>query len=139
MSENDMLVPQQILHRKDVADMENIEFDVAFNLKAIDCVNEHGDLLYDHILAYVKEFNDLAIKVKSVLAEEFDDKKVQSLIEAFTKMDKEEIASRYVSYDEYDAEVDEEKSSFDKGMMHVVAKCEFDMDALLEDLSPAGK
>ena len=45
--------------------MENIEFDVAFNLKAIDCVKEHGDLLYDHILAYVKEYNDLAVKVKS--------------------------------------------------------------------------
>ena len=139
MSENDMTVLQQILHRKGVTDMENIEFNVAFNLKAIDCVKEHGDLLYDHILAYVKEYNDLAVKVKSALAEEYDDKKVQSLMEAVSKMDKEEIASRYVSYDEYNAEVDEEKSYFDKGMMHVIAECEFDMDTLLEDLCPAGK
>ena len=119
--------------------MENIEFDVAFNLKAIDCVKEHGDLLYDHILAYVKEYNDLAVKVKSALAEEYDDKKIQSLMEAFSKMDKEEIVSRYVSFDEYNVKVDKEKSSFDKGMMHVVAECEFDMDMLLEDLCPAGK
>ncbi len=119
--------------------MENIEFDVAFDLKAIDCVKEHGDLLYDHILAYIKENDGLAVKVKSALAEEFDDKKVQTLMEAFSKMDKEEIASRYISYDEYDAEVDEEKSSFDKGLMHVTAKCEFDMETLLEDLCPVGK
>lgn len=104
-----MKLPQKILHRKDVTDMENIEFDVAFDLKAIDCVKEHGDLLYDHILAYVKEFNDLAVKVKSALAEEFDDKKVQNLMKAFSKMDKEEIASRYVNYDEYDTEVDKKE------------------------------
>jgi hypothetical protein len=46
-----MTLLQQILHRKGVTDMENIEFNVAFDLKAIDCVKEHGDLLYDHILA----------------------------------------------------------------------------------------
>ena len=119
--------------------MENIEFDVAFNLKAIDCVKEHGDLLYDYILAYVKDNDSLAVKVKSALAEEYDDKKIQSLMEAFSKMDKEEIVSRYVSFDEYNVKVDKEKSSFDKGMMHVVAECEFEMDMLLEDLCPAGK
>ena len=134
-----MTVLQQILHRKGVTDMENIEFDVAFNLKAIDCVKEHGDLLYDYILAYVKDNDSLAVKVKSALAEEYDDKEVQNLMEAFSKMDKEEIASQYVSYDEYNAEVDEEKSYFDKGMMHVIAECEFDMDTLLEDLCPAGR
>ncbi|MCR5835490.1 MAG: hypothetical protein K6G88_03160 [Lachnospiraceae bacterium] len=118
--------------------MENIEFEVAFDLKAIDCVKEHGDLLYDNILAYVKENDGLSVKVKSALAEEYNDKKVQSLMEVFSKMDKEEIAARYISYDEYNVEVDEAKSCFDKGMMHVVAECEFDMDTLLEDLCPAG-
>ena len=119
--------------------MENIDFDVAFNLKATDCVKEHGDLLYDHILAYIKENDNLAVKVRSALAKEYDDKIVQSLMEEFSKMDKETVASRYVNYDEYDAEVDKEKSAFDKGMMHIVAECEFDMEKLLEDLCPAGK
>ncbi len=119
--------------------MENIEFDVEFNLKAIDCVKEHGYLLDDPVLAYVKEHNGFAAKVKSALAKKYEDKKVQSLMEAFSEMDKEEIVSQYVMYDEYDTDVDKEKSSFDKGMMHVVAKCEFDLGMLLGDLCPAEK
>ena len=116
--------------------MQDVEFNMYFTFELTELLEEHGDMLEDlksKVTESFYESDPVFEDVERELLNEFDEAKVNDMMEMYSSSEASWIVANFVSIYLEGVYIDPEESDLKEGSLCIAVPCTFCVDSFAED------